>query len=64
MHDPTAILPLEAVRIAGFEPARLGDQTVSVNFLYMFTTTEVRPTFVRLSTLPVHPRGKIHRSIV
>ncbi len=55
---------LEAVRVAGFEPARLGDQTVSVNFLYMFTTTEVRPTPARLSTLPVHHRRQIQRSIV
>lgn len=34
---------LEALRSSGFEPARLGDQTVAVDFLYLFTTTEVRP---------------------
>lgn len=33
---------LEVVRGSGFEPARLGGQTISVNFLYLFTTTEVR----------------------
>lgn len=33
---------LQAVRDAGFEPARLGNRTVPVNFLYFFTTTEVR----------------------
>jgi predicted anti-sigma-YlaC factor YlaD len=43
---------LEAVRGSGFEPARLGDRTISVNFLYFFTTTEVRPNGPRLSTLP------------
>ena len=34
---------LEVVRASGFEPARLGDQAVAVHFLYLFTTTEVRP---------------------
>jgi hypothetical protein len=33
---------LEVLRSSGFEPARVGDQTVAVNFLYLFTTTEVR----------------------
>jgi len=33
---------LEVLRASGFEPARVGDQTVAVNFLYLFTTTEVR----------------------
>jgi hypothetical protein len=33
---------LEVVRASGFEPARLGQQAVAVNFLYLFTTTEVR----------------------
>jgi len=41
---------LEAVRVAGFEPARLGDRTIPVNFLYFFTTTEVRGDG-RLSTV-------------
>jgi predicted anti-sigma-YlaC factor YlaD len=35
-------LALEALRSAGFEPARVGDQNVAINFLYLFTTTEVR----------------------
>ena len=43
---------LEAVRSSGFEPARLGDETISVNFLYFFTTTEVRPGERLLSTIP------------
>ena len=43
---------LAAVRESGFEPARLGDQTISVNFLYFFTTTDVRPDGRRLSTVP------------
>ncbi len=42
---------LEAVRSSGFEPARLGDETISVNFLYFFTTTEVRPGDRLLSTI-------------
>lgn len=33
---------LEVLRSSGFEPARMGGQKVSVNFLYLFTTTEVR----------------------
>jgi TonB family protein len=33
---------LQAVRDTGFEPARLGNRRVPVNFLYFFTTTEVR----------------------
>ncbi len=33
---------LKALRSSGFEPARLGDKTVAVDFLYLFTTTEVR----------------------
>jgi hypothetical protein len=33
---------LEALRSSGFEPARVGGQNVAVNFLYLFTTTEVR----------------------
>ena len=43
---------LEAVRVSGFEPARLGDQTIPVNFLYFFTTTEVRSGGRQLSTMP------------
>ena len=42
---------LEAVRASGFEPARLGDHAISVNFLYLFTTTEVRSNG-RLSGMP------------
>ncbi len=42
---------LEAVRSSGFEPARLGNETISVNFLYFFTTTEVRPGERLLSTI-------------
>jgi predicted anti-sigma-YlaC factor YlaD len=34
---------LEALRTSGFEPARIGGQNVAINFLYLFTTTEVRP---------------------
>jgi hypothetical protein len=34
---------LEALRAGGFEPARMGDKNVAVNFLHLFTTTEVRP---------------------
>ncbi len=34
---------LEAVRNSGFEPVRLGKEAVPANFLYLFTTTEVRP---------------------
>jgi hypothetical protein len=34
---------LDALRTSGFEPARLGNETVAVDFLYLFTTTEVRP---------------------
>jgi len=49
---------LAAVRETGFEPARLGNQTISVNFLYFFTTTEVRPSGPRLSTLPVLERTR------
>ena len=41
---------LDAVRASGFEPAKLNDEAVSVNFLYLFTTTEVRPDGRRLST--------------
>jgi TonB family protein len=41
---------LQAVKDTGFEPARLGNQTVPVNFLYFFTTTEVRAAARRLST--------------
>ena len=33
---------LEALKDSGFEPARVGDQNVATNFLYLFTTTEVR----------------------
>lgn len=51
---------LAAVRESGFEPVRLGDQTISVNFLYFFTTTEVRPDGPRLSWEPAH----IHRTRV
>lgn len=40
---------LEAVRDSGFEPARLGNRNVPVNFLYFFTTTEVRAA-IDLST--------------
>lgn len=53
---------LAAVRETGFEPARLGDQTISVNFLYFFTTTEVRPDGRRLSTLPLLERAHINRT--
>ncbi len=41
---------LQAVKDSGFEPARLGDRTVPVNFLYFFTTTEVRAAGGRLTT--------------
>ena len=42
---------LQAVKDTGFEPARLGNRTVPVNFLYFFTTTEVRAAAAgRLST--------------
>jgi len=42
---------LQAVKDTGFEPARLGNRTVPVNFLYFFTTTEVRADATRrLST--------------
>ena len=34
---------LQALRDSGFEPARVGGQNVAVNFLYMFTSTVVRP---------------------
>lgn len=34
---------LQALRDSGFEPARVGDQNVATNFLYMFTSTVVRP---------------------
>jgi outer membrane biosynthesis protein TonB len=37
---------LQAVKDTGFEPARLGNRTVPVNFLYFFTTTEVRAAAV------------------
>ena len=50
---------LAAVRESGFEPARLGDQNISVNFLYFFTTTEVRPNGPRLSTLPPWKRAHV-----
>lgn len=33
---------LEAVRASGFEPVRLGKEAVPANFLFFFTTTEVR----------------------
>jgi hypothetical protein len=33
---------LEALRSGGFEPARVGNQNVAINFLHLFTTTEVR----------------------
>jgi hypothetical protein len=55
---------LEVVRVAGFEPARLGEKTVPVNFLYMFTTKEVRSTPGRLSTLPARQRGQVARAVV
>lgn len=41
---------LQAVKDSGFEPARLGDRAVPVNFLYFFTTTEVRAAAARLTT--------------
>ena len=41
---------LQAVKDTGFEPARLGNRTVPVNFLYFFTTTEVRAAAARLTT--------------
>jgi Putative zinc-finger/Gram-negative bacterial TonB protein C-terminal len=41
---------LQAVKDSGFEPARLGNRTVPVNFLYFFTTTEVRAAGGRLIT--------------
>ena len=53
---------LAAVREAGFEPVRLGDQTISVNFLYFFTTTEVRPDDPRLSKLPLWEPAHILRT--
>jgi TonB family protein len=46
--EGTLTRTLQAVRDTGFEPARLGNRTVPVNFLY-FTTTEVRAA-ARLST--------------
>jgi hypothetical protein len=49
---------IAAVMESGFEPARLGNQTISVNFLYFFTTTEVRPNGRRLSTLPTIERAR------
>lgn len=39
---------LEALRDSGFEPARVGDRNVATNFLYFFTTTEVRPPRERI----------------
>ncbi len=48
---------LQAVRDSGFEPARLGNRRVPVNFLYFFTTTEVRAAAARrLSTQPAVTR--------
>ncbi len=48
---------LQAVRDTGFEPARLGNRTVPVNFLYYFTTTEVRAAAARrLSNQTPSPR--------
>ena len=35
-------LMLEALRDSGFEPAEVGGRKVGTNFLYFFTTTEVR----------------------
>jgi hypothetical protein len=35
-------LMLEALRASGFEPAEVGGRKVGTNFLYFFTTTEVR----------------------
>lgn len=52
---------LQAVKDSGFEPARLGDRTVAVNFLYFFTTTEVRAVGGRLRTHDILPR---HRALV
>jgi TonB family protein len=46
---------LEAVRDTGFEPARLGNRSVPVNFLYFFTTTEVRAARDNLSTQGFQP---------
>jgi hypothetical protein len=34
---------LQALRDSGFVPARVGGQNVAINFLYMFTSTVVRP---------------------
>ena len=41
----------EVMRGSRFEPARLGDHAVSATFLYLATTTEVRPDR-RLSSAP------------
>lgn len=40
---------LEVLRTASFEPARIGEQNVAVNFLYLFTTTEVRLSTKRIT---------------
>jgi hypothetical protein len=50
---------LQAVKDSGFEPARLGDRTVAVNFLYFFTTTEVRAARRRLTTDEVPRRRQL-----
>jgi hypothetical protein len=50
---------LEVVRGSGFEPARLGGQTISVNFLYLFTTTEVRSSDGQTTERPRHRYGVI-----
>jgi hypothetical protein len=48
---------LQAVKDSGFEPARLGNRTVPVNFLYLFTTTEVRAAAKRLTTYELWQRA-------
>ena len=53
---------LEVVRLQGFEPAKLGNQSVPVNFLYLFTTTEVRPGGEQLSHTPLWHRVHARRT--
>lgn len=53
---------LAAVRESGFEPVRLGDRRIAVNFLYFFTTTEVHPDGARISNLPIWEPAHILRT--
>jgi hypothetical protein len=50
---------LQAVKDTGFEPARLGNRTVPVNFLYFFTTTEVRAAAARRLSTHGGPRSRV-----